>query len=316
VWTPTFNDAGVYHVTFSLTDGLVKVNQTSTITIVNVNRAPVLAPIGNVSVNANGTLIIQLNATDPDGDALTYKSNALIVLPSNSSLGNSTGLFTWHTKITDNGTYIVTFNVSDGTLYDTKTATIKVNHTASVNHPPVLAPVGNFSVFENKTLTIKLNATDTDGPATLNYSINTTLPSPYSFNTSSGKFVWTPTFKDAGIYHIIFGASDGITKVTTLSTITVINVDRSPSIISSCPMTGTIGTSVIYNLNATDPDNDPLSYLLVTHPAGMIINQTGRISWTPTTSGTFNALIAVVDPYGLTAWQSCTIVVAPKKHDR
>ncbi len=47
-WTPTFAQAGSYPVTFTVTDNgspVLDDAETITITVTNVNRAPVLAPI-------------------------------------------------------------------------------------------------------------------------------------------------------------------------------------------------------------------------------------------------------------------------------
>src|SRR6185503_7870406 len=73
-WTPGFNQAGPYSVTFNGSDGNGGSGSASTsITVNNVNRAP--------TANANGpyTGVIGINvafssagSSDPDGDALTY----------------------------------------------------------------------------------------------------------------------------------------------------------------------------------------------------------------------------------------------------
>ena len=41
---------GIYHVTFSVTDGFVSSSETIAVTVTDVNAAPVLDPIGNKSV--------------------------------------------------------------------------------------------------------------------------------------------------------------------------------------------------------------------------------------------------------------------------
>ena len=51
-WTPTYNQAGSYNVTFTASDGQTQDSQTITITVANVDQPPVLADIGNKSVTA------------------------------------------------------------------------------------------------------------------------------------------------------------------------------------------------------------------------------------------------------------------------
>ena len=36
-----------------------------------------------------------------------------------------------------------------------------------------------------------------------------------------------------------------------------------------------------YQVVATDPDNDPLTYSLPTAPSGMQVSASGRVTWTP-----------------------------------
>jgi len=114
-----------------------------------VNSAPVLNPIGNRIVYENQLLEIQLFATDPDNDTLTYLTDA-----SFGSLNPDTGLFTWTPTYDDAGWYVATFNVTDGLLYDGETIMITVYNT---NSPPYVpsnpAPFnGEFNVDRNAAL--------------------------------------------------------------------------------------------------------------------------------------------------------------------
>jgi len=60
-------------VTVIVTDvGGLNDQETFTVTVGNVNRPPVLAPIGAKTVNANAPLTFTAAATDPDGGALTF----------------------------------------------------------------------------------------------------------------------------------------------------------------------------------------------------------------------------------------------------
>jgi hypothetical protein len=64
-----------------------------------------------------------------------------------------------------------------------------------------------------------------------------------------------------------------------------------------------------YNVNATDPDGDTLTYALTTKPAGMTINSTtGLINWTPTSTGYYDVTVEVSDGE-LSDTQSFTITV-------
>ncbi|MCU7858750.1 MAG: tandem-95 repeat protein, partial [Candidatus Thiodiazotropha sp. (ex Lucinoma kastoroae)] len=73
VWTPDFMAAGDHPVTVTVQDTLgASDEQSYTLTIADTNRAPVIEPISDVTLDANTTLTLVLNATDADGDGLTY----------------------------------------------------------------------------------------------------------------------------------------------------------------------------------------------------------------------------------------------------
>ena len=70
-WTPTFAQAGNYNVTITVTDNgspAASDFEIVTITVGNVNRPPVLAPIGAKTVNEGQLLTFTVTATDPDGE--------------------------------------------------------------------------------------------------------------------------------------------------------------------------------------------------------------------------------------------------------
>ena len=77
-------------MTFIASDGKTQTSQTIAITVANTDRPPVLADVGNPSVNAGSLLTFTLSATDPDGDSLTYSAGTL---PSGAALTGPT--FAW-----------------------------------------------------------------------------------------------------------------------------------------------------------------------------------------------------------------------------
>ncbi|MEE8233435.1 MAG: putative Ig domain-containing protein, partial [Gammaproteobacteria bacterium] len=62
------------------------------------------------------------------------------------------------------------------------------------NKPPVLAPIGDKTVRENRILTFTATATDLDIPAnTLTFSLSGSVPEGASINPTTGVFSWMPT---------------------------------------------------------------------------------------------------------------------------
>lgn len=102
----------------------------------NPNDAPVLSPVGNKSVDEGSPLTFDLNATDADGDSLTYSATNL---PQGATLVGNT--FSWTPDYSQAGSYDVTFEVSDGSLSDEETITIDISNT-DITAP---APFSSFS---------------------------------------------------------------------------------------------------------------------------------------------------------------------------
>src|SRR5262249_48797043 len=67
----------------------------------------------------------------------------------------------------------------------------------------------------------------------------------------------------------------------------------------------------LYQVIATDQDNDPLTYSLVSPPSGMTVSTSGLVSWTPTASqvGNRSIQVQVADGRGGTYTQSYTLSV-------
>ena len=85
--------------------------------------------------------------------------------------------------------------------------------------------------------------------------------------------------------------------------------NSSPIIESDPVTTAKEGTIYTYDVEATDPNGDTLTYSLTTGPTGMTINSnTGVISWTPAAAGSFEVTVEVSDG-SKSKTQSFTIIV-------
>jgi hypothetical protein len=234
-WTPDVEQAGIYIITFSVTDGLLSDTTTVIITVnnINVNHPPVLSAIPAKSVNAGNLLTFAITATDPDGDTLTYYA---VNLPTGAKFDPSTRTFDWTPDTDQAGIYTITFSVTDGILGDNTNAIITVNN---VNSPPVLSPIpgttpgtivdeGNFleiadeSCNEGTTLEFVINAVN-GNPDVVWFSA-TDLPKNALFDIDTRTFTWTPDFDQAGVYTVTFYASDGTLTDHDTVTITVNDV--------------------------------------------------------------------------------------------
>lgn len=129
-WTPGYDQAGIYNMTFIASDGTVAVSETISVTVNNTNRAPVLSNIGDKLANENYSLSFVISASDPDGDTLIYSASGL---PAGAVLSGN--IFSWVPDYTQAGVYPVTFTASDGSLSASESITITVNDTLVIDSP-------------------------------------------------------------------------------------------------------------------------------------------------------------------------------------
>jgi PKD repeat protein len=111
-WTPTFEQAGTYTVTFTATDpaGLSDSMQVE-VRVDNVNRAPIVRTSDH-SVRLGNELRFFVQASDPDlGTTLTFGG---IDLPQGAAIDPATGEFTWRPGPGQTGEFLVGLTASDG----------------------------------------------------------------------------------------------------------------------------------------------------------------------------------------------------------
>ena len=92
-----------------------------------VYRAPTLTQPANRTSARNATVSLQLLASDPDGDALTYSATGL---PAPLTLNAATGLISGTLGSPSVGTHTVTATASDGTLSASQTFSWTVKNVA------------------------------------------------------------------------------------------------------------------------------------------------------------------------------------------
>jgi hypothetical protein len=83
------------------------------------------------------------------------------------------------------------------------------NFSIEVNNPPILDPIGDQVVGEQRQLSFTVTASDMDPSDTLTYSLNPGAPSGASIDPITGLFTWTPTATQGpGVYPVIVEVTD------------------------------------------------------------------------------------------------------------
>ncbi|NUQ62708.1 MAG: tandem-95 repeat protein, partial [Pirellulales bacterium] len=133
-WTPAEDQDGPHTLTFAVSDGLATDSETITVTVNEVNQAPVLAPIGDRSTAEAALLSFAVSATD--ADLVNGAPNTLVYsatdLPEGAAFDSGAGTFTWTPAAGQAGDYSVTFSVGDGAATVSETITITVAPTVGV----------------------------------------------------------------------------------------------------------------------------------------------------------------------------------------
>ncbi|MDZ4860211.1 MAG: PQQ-dependent sugar dehydrogenase [Candidatus Hydrogenedentes bacterium] len=292
LWQTDYEDQGTLaNVTFAARDANDATwtdTEVIAVTVGNVNPPPVLAAIGNKSVNENALLQFLISASDTDGTTPTLSATNLPAGASVNNNGDGTASFSWTPDFTDAGPHSVTFTATDTgapPLTDSETVTITVNN---VNRPPVLVDIPNKTVDENALLQFTVNASDPDGTSpSLNASNLPTGATFVNHGNGTATFAWTPNYSKAGVYaNISVTASDGGTPVLTDSdtfSIAVNDVNRAPVVGSITDKTVDENEILQVNVSAVDPDGPTPGLSASNLPQGATFadngNGTGTFVW-------------------------------------
>jgi hypothetical protein len=233
-WTPTCEQAGVYTVTFSVSDGRSEDSETITITVNNVNRAPVLSNIENITVYEGQTVTFTPGASDPDGDVLTYSYSGFM----------SAGTYT--TTYDDAGVHTVTVTVSDGALTDFQDVAVVVLDTDI--QPPETTIANEISGWHMRDVTLLLSAADAGaGVKATYYTVN---DGAVQTKSVSGD----PVITANGVSTIEYWSEDNAGNVETRKTVTV-SIDKSePSVAMVSPRPYTAVDSETTKITGTAGD--------------------------------------------------------------
>ncbi len=200
-WIPTeAQGPGVYTFDVVVTDNtLLEDRETITVTVNEVNVAPVLVPVGPQSGDEGSLIGFTATASDADvpANTLTFTlEDGTGSVPAGASI-TAGGVFTWTpTEAQGPGVYTFDVVVTDdgaGLLEDRETITVTVGEA---NIAPVLNVVGAQSGDEGTLIGFTATATDADFPANaLTFTLEDgagTIPAGASI-TAGGVFTFTPT---------------------------------------------------------------------------------------------------------------------------
>ena len=278
-WIPDFDAAGTYPgVSFVVSDGTYERQTSTTLLVAPANRAPQLVRPADRAVREGDRLQLVLQGGDPDGDAVTFSSP---LLPPGASLHPDTGRFDWTPGFDQAGVYQVEFVASDGRA---STSVTTVWTVLNVNAAPVLDGLDRWEITEGQTLAFRVFAQDPDNPAyvpsdrnadgivinpegippTVSYAAAAACPREPPLMPETGMFLWTPGYRQAGSYEMVFTATDdgngtGNALQTTVAVpVTVLNTNRPPEIQPIANVVVRSGDVLQLPIAASDADGNTL----------------------------------------------------------
>jgi hypothetical protein len=319
--TPANNFVGVHNVVLIANDGFTTTQQSFTITVANVNDAPVINTINgvvlaalplDVNVAENGVDTLNVVATDADvGDTKTFSFDAAPVF-ADAVMDPLTGVLTINTTFDEAGDHLVTVTVTDGSgAFDEEFAVV---HVSNVDRAPVFTSALVASPrLEDTALVHTATANDPDGTAVTFSVVRPPSPVDLSINGSTGAVTFTPTQANVGSITITLRATSNGLSTDQVSTVVITNVDDQPTFTSTPPATPhNEGVLFSYVAAGFDEDGDALVFAAPTKPAFLSFNPATRtLSGIPDDAdvGVHNVVLSVSDGSGPAVTQSFTIIV-------
>ncbi len=267
-----------------------------------VNRAPVFTAPGGIASQRGVAASLQLQASDPDGNALMYSATGL---PLGLTLNTATGFISGTVLPAAASTHNVTVGVTDGTLSDTKTFI--------------------WSTFDALTLAPLTGAPRQAGTAISFTAVSTGGANPrYKWNFGDGttETAFTPvanvahTFALPGRYSVTLTATDDTGRVVFIDYFQAVHA----ALTARAP---TASASIVFEDRAAandrvwcvNPDNDSVSVFDVvtrarvgeiavgTAPRSLAIAPDGRV-WAVNMTA---ASVSIISPVSLAVVQSISL---------
>ncbi|SHG54434.1 Putative Ig domain-containing protein [Fodinibius roseus] len=276
---PGYNQAGEYEIALSVSDGNASDSQSFTLTISNVNRAPSISSSPPTSAKGGSAYEYVVNASDPDGDDISYSKTAG---PDWLSMSGNTLSGTPGNKV--DGSFDVTVKASDGNAIDSQSFTLTVGST---NRPPKFTSDPVTGVKEQKKYAYQVAVNDPDGD---NISISAKEKAPWMNYSDNGDgtavLSGTPNAEQSGSYQVILRANDGTEQVDQTFEVTVSDVGRAPTITSDPTTYAKEEVTYSYDIEASDPDGDNINFNYASGPGWLSLSNSDPKTGTATLTGT------------------------------
>jgi hypothetical protein len=275
------------------------------------NIAPQLSlvqPAANISVPVNQAVMLQAEASDPDGvvSRVEFFANSI-------KLGESSVppyIFSW--RPTQSGVFAISVRATDDTsaMVTSGGVLVTAGTPPVTNQPPtvaILSPGNNSSVTVNTSVSITANASDTDGTISRveffanSIKVGEDTSVPYTLT-------WIPTL--AGAYVLTARATDNGGATTDSAAINVAVAttpppNQVPTVSITAPannISRAVNTAINIAATASDPDGSvtKVEFFAGATKLGEDLVSPYSFAWTPTVTGAYALRARATDNRGAT----------------
>lgn len=307
-WTPAADQRGDQTIVLRVTDPLGgSATQTVFLHVRSTNVPPVFTTSPPTQAAANLPYRYAPRAFDRDGDIPTFR---LTAAPLGMTIDGATGVIDWTPSADQLGTHDVALVVDDGQGGTTRQL-FRILVTQTLNQPPVITSTPPTASSIDFTYQYDASATDPDGDALFFDVLNP--PDGMFIDGATGLVTWVPQVGQQGQHTITVQVTDARGAVASQTFTIDIASNDNPAVLSSPPLSAAAaGQLYRFDIPASDPDGDPLTYRLDVGPTGMTVDSLGRILWqtTPADVGNHPVQVTIADNRGAEIELDYTITVA------
>jgi hypothetical protein len=259
---------GAYFNDFTANDG----GRAYVVTVSSaVNRPPVLTVPSSVLAAEGASIAFTVQATDPDGDAVTIGAQNRPVGSVLVDLGTGSAQFSWIPGFSQAGTYTVTFTARDAQGADAQPRQVALV-IDNVNRAPVAAPGGPYAGVVNVPIFLVGTASsDPDGDA---------LTYQWTFGDGSTGAGPNPAhaYGAGGSYAVMLHVSDGTLQDAASTTATIQDVFQARAFLEGGNKTTKLGSGKATTCVQIEPvEGAYANSSIVAGSVVMISNGTGSV---------------------------------------
>ena len=279
IYAPTYNDSGTYEkVKIVASDGLLYDTAGVILKVLNVNRAPVISGVKDMTVGPGVAVKCTVTVSDPDLDP-TFLSSP--TLPSGAMFDSLTGILSFPSPTS--GDNLISFSVTDGKLVTIKNMVVTVSATAP---PSIIVQPKNVSACAGQPVSFSINASGV-GPLSYLWRKN---GDAIVGQTSSTLVFASVNASDAGKFECVVSNSGGhSTSDSVILAVTLPSVSPTSAGVSANPSSLCLGSSTILTITSGSLGSDVVTWKWYTDRAcTTLVN--GNVKKTGVLIGTQNVI--------------------------